>query len=280
VPATALAIISVSFALKLPNSASADFLAKLKRVDFVGAMTLVAMIFSLLLGLDLGGNSSWSDKFTILALIAFLILFGLFCVIETKLASEPIAPQRIIANRALIASYMVNLLGVASIYAMIFYTSLFLQAVLQKSPSESGLWLLPAIGSGVLGSLSGGLIIQVTGKYYWLTVGANTVSLFGTVLATLCTGVLITSPLGLSIGMYFSVLILQFLSSKFNLILEGLALTSLGNGLKFHIFNLCESFMKYLSGAAVATCLVSLISNAGPNDRAIATAGTCPNFIS
>jgi hypothetical protein len=200
VPATVLAMVLVSFVLRLPNTESANFFAKLKRVDFTGSVTLVVMIFALLFGLDRGANVSWNDKFVIAALAAFVVLFVLFGVIEMAIASEPIAPKRIIVNRALIASYMVNLFGLASIYTMIFNTSLYLQAVLSKSPSETGLWLLPAILGGVVGSLGGGLIMKATGRYYWLTVWSYGIALLGGATLTLSTGILSTSLSGIGTG--------------------------------------------------------------------------------
>lgn len=159
------------------------------------------MIFALLFGLDRGGNVAWNDDFAIIALSASVILFALFGVIEMKLASEPVAPKRIVTNQALIAGFMINFFSGASLLTTLFHTSLYLQAVLGKTPSETGLFLLPAIAGGVIGSLGGGLIMQKSGKYYWLTVGAYMVSVIGIALVTLCTGILKSSPTGIAIGM-------------------------------------------------------------------------------
>ena len=57
VPVALLAILAVSVALQLPKIESQDFIAKLKRVDFGGALTLVVAIFCLLLGLDRGDSA-------------------------------------------------------------------------------------------------------------------------------------------------------------------------------------------------------------------------------
>jgi hypothetical protein len=170
-------------------------------VDFFGALTLVSSTFFLLFGLDRGGNISWSDNFTIGSLVAFAVFFVLFCAVEMTLASEPFAPKRIIVNRALFSSYLVNFFGMASVMAVLFQVSLYFQAVQAKTAMQAGLWLLPSIAAGVCGSLAGGLTIQATGKFYWLTVAGYSGLFVGTVVATLNTGVLAHSLAGIVAGM-------------------------------------------------------------------------------
>ncbi|ESK86086.1 mfs multidrug transporter [Moniliophthora roreri MCA 2997] len=223
-PAIAIAFCSVSLALDLAPPETSDFKAKIKRVDFGGALSLVLTIFFFLYGLERGGNISWNDNYTIGALVASAVLFLVFGVIEIKLAKEPFAPKRIIFNRGLIASYLVNFFGIASQMAMVFHVSLYLQAVRSMSPSQAGLWLVPSIFGGVSGSLVGGLVIQATGRYYWVTVAGYFLQTMGLMEVTLSAGVLFTSVISLAIG------------------------------------------------GGITTSLIALISNAGPEDQAIATA--------
>ncbi|KAF8918684.1 MFS general substrate transporter [Mucidula mucida] len=233
VPIAFIAIVSVSIALKLPTSNSVDFVRKIKRVDFSGAFSLVTTIFFLLYGLEHGGNVSWSDRSTMGALVFSGVAFVIFSAIEMEWASEPFAPKRIIVNRALIASYLVNFFGVAAAMSMLFHLSLYLQAVQGKSPSEAGLWFIPSVIGGVVGSLAGGLIMQATGKFYWITVISYVMQFAGTLVVALWSGVV-----GTSLG----------------LIITGLVVASIGNG------------------CGITTSLISLIANAGNADQAIATA--------
>ncbi|KAG5219794.1 member of the major facilitator superfamily [Salix suchowensis] len=197
---TLLAITSVSLALDLPKVEFSDFHVKLRRVDFPGAITLVLAVFFLLFGLDRGGNIAWDDKLTVASLSAFGALCLLFWTIEMEIAKEPFAPRRIIVNRSLIASYLVNFFGMASGLSLLFHISLWLQAVQGKSASAAGVWLLWSIGGSVTGSLGGGLIMQATGKYYYLTLGAYVALFGGSLLITLMTGLITTSFTGLAIG--------------------------------------------------------------------------------
>ncbi|KAJ4468864.1 MFS general substrate transporter [Lentinula aciculospora] len=232
-PAVMLAIISVSFALDLPAVEKTDFKIKIKRVDFAGAASLVTCIFFLLFGLDNGGNMSWTDEATVGSLIASAITFFVFGAIEMEWAKEPFAPKRIVLNKSLIASYLVNFFSVASNLSMLFHVSLYLQAVKGLSPSRVGFWLVPGIIGGVTGSLGSGLIMKATGKYYWLTVLEYMLLVGGSITIVSSAGIVINSVIAISIG---------------------LVVSGLGNG------------------GGITSSLISLISNGGQKDQAIATA--------
>ena len=203
VPITIAAIISVTLALHLPKTEASDLMAKFKRVDWAGAIFLILTVFSLLFALNRGGNVSWNDHLTIYSLAAFPICFICFAIIEMKFATEPFAPQRIILNRALIVSYLGNFFAMASSFCLIFYLSLYLQAVLGKTASQAGLWLLISVFSGLTGSLGSGLIMQTTGKYYRLTIITYFALLVGTIVVNLFTGIVVSSTICIAAGKCF-----------------------------------------------------------------------------
>jgi len=233
VPITLLALISVTFGLKLPHTDNADFRAKLKRVDFAGAVTLVVAVFSLLLGLDRGGNISWKDHITIICFVVFAILFVAFIIIEWHIAREPFAPKHIVVNTTLLASYLCNFFLNGAILTVIFHISLYLQAVHGFNPGQVGLALLPNVIGGAIGSVSSGLIMKATGKYYVLCITVTLVSFAGIFIIAGVTGPFIFSLIGLG---------------------AGLALMNLGGW------------------ATLTVTLIALIANAGPENQAVATA--------
>jgi len=193
----------VSWNLELPAKDLADLASGFRRIDFGGALTLVLAVFFLLFGLDRGGNDSWSDHITVASLAGALAFFLLFSIIELELAAEPFAPRRIIVNRSLIASYLVNLFGVASGFTVLFHAPLYLQAVQHKTASEVGKWLVLSVAGSLFGSLGGGLFIQATGKYFWITFLSYVIMLAGSVGVLLASGWWITSATVLAIGMPF-----------------------------------------------------------------------------
>lgn len=114
-----------------------------------------------------------------------------------------------------------------------FYIPLFYQAVDGFSATQAGVGLLPNVVTSVLGSLSGGLLIQKTGKYYRLTVLAYSTATLGFLLMILCTGLVVNNTYGISVGL------------------------ALGG---------------YCLGIGTTATLIALIANAAPEDQAVATA--------
>ena len=188
-PIAILALGAVAFGLKLPPKEDQEnFKTKLKRIDFGGAFTLVTAVFTLLLALDRGGNVSWTDHFTIATFTVSVVTFLAFVFIEMRVAPEPIAPAYIIRNSTLFAIYMANFLMVGANMTMLFSVPLYLQAVRQFTPSQVGLTLLSNVVAGAVGSVSTGLVMKATGKYYVLTITTFALSFIGDSLIAGVTG--------------------------------------------------------------------------------------------
>ncbi|MCJ1373392.1 hypothetical protein MMC20_004620 [Loxospora ochrophaea] len=232
-PLCAVALLSVAFVLKLPKKDSSGWKAKLRRVDFPGAVVLVAAVFTLLLGLDRGSNVAWSSPITIASLCVSFPLFISFVLVEQYYAAEPFAPGHIIFERSLFACYLCNFFSFGGWLSALFYIPLFFQAVDGFNATQAGVRLLPGIIAGVSGSLFAGLLMQKTGKYYWLTVIAYSFLTVGMVPILLCTGLVVNSTYGISLG----------------LVING-----------------------FSNGIGVTTTLIGLIANAAPQDQAVATA--------
>ena len=232
-PLCALAIVSVTLTLHLPEKESGGWKKKLARVDFLGAFVLVSAVFALLLGLDRGSNVSWSIPIAYVPLALSFPLFILFGLVEQRFAAEPFAPSRIIWDRSLVACYFCNFFSFGGYLSVLFYLPLFFQAVDGYTATQASVRLFPAILAGVSGSLFGGLLMQKTGRYYWLTVAAFTVLLVGVLIVMLCADVVVNNTYGIAVG---------------------LVLAGFGNGI------------------GVTSTLIGLISNAAQADQAVATA--------
>ena len=203
-PLCLVAIVSVVFALKLPAKEYGHWQTKIRRVDFLGATVLILAVFALLLGLDRGSNDRWRSPLAIVPTCLFIPLAALFLYIEFRVAAEPIAPKRIVLSRSLAACYLCNFFAFAAWMAILFYLPLYYQAVLKYSSSEAGLGLLPAILASVAGSLIGGLIMQRTGKYYWMTSICYVMSSLGVIPVVLCAGLVVQNTVGIGIGLVLS----------------------------------------------------------------------------
>ena len=175
-----IAIASVGLLLHLPKRQSeTPWRKQLPRIDILGALLLVLVIFGLLFGLDRGSNVSWRNPLTIGSLCASVPLSIAFLVVETRFAVEPFTPGHVIFDKGLFACYIQNFCGYAAFTALIFYLPLFFQVNLQMTPAQAGASLIPAAISGVAGTLLGGIILKKTGKFYGLAIIATTAATLG-----------------------------------------------------------------------------------------------------
>ncbi|KAF5590762.1 multidrug resistance [Fusarium pseudocircinatum] len=173
VPLCFLAFIAVYIVLDLPPVEHDHWLAKVRKIDFLGAFSLVAAVVALLFGLDSGSNLGWSHAMTVAALSLTPVLFALFFFIETNVASHPFTPGHIIFDRSLFACYGVGFFSGAGQTSTIFFLPLIFQAVQGLGATQSGSLLVPGMVAAVAGSLLGGWIIKRTEKFYAITLSAN-----------------------------------------------------------------------------------------------------------
>ncbi|KAL3494914.1 major facilitator superfamily domain-containing protein [Aspergillus germanicus] len=232
-PLCIIAFTAVSIMLDLPAPEDSHWKTKLRRIDFPGAIVLIGAVLGFLVGFDRGSNVSWTMPLTIVSLSVSAFLFALFVIVEIYYATEPFAPGHIIFDRGFVAAYGCNFFSFGGWLSGLFYLPLYFQAMDGVSATGAGLRLLPCICAGVSGSLFSGFVMRWTGKYYWLTVIGYT-----------------SLTLGLTVIFLFSGGITDSLLP----ILLGTIACAFGNGI------------------GVTTTLISLISNATPEDQAVVTA--------
>ncbi|KAI2470401.1 MFS general substrate transporter [Annulohypoxylon bovei var. microspora] len=232
-PLSMVAWLAVYLVLHLPKTDHAHWTSKVLRIDFFGAFALVSAAFTLLFGLDNGSNEGWDKMITIIPLAITPVLFGLFILIEAKIASEPFAPGHIILDPPLLAAYMANFFGVAGQMGVLFFIALFFQAAMGLSATESGFMFIPSTFFGLAGSLGGGLFMRRTGKYYWITLLGYTLMIVSIAPMVAFTGAVAKSTVG---------------------VIAGLCILAFGGGL------------------SITSTLIAIIANAAPGDTAVAIA--------
>ncbi|KAF7941133.1 hypothetical protein EAE99_000770 [Botrytis elliptica] len=159
--------------------------SKLSRVDFMGSFALVLTLVLLLLGLNSGGNIvPWNHPLVYVSLPLSLVSLLGFIYIELYIASEPVIPVRLLANRTVLAACLTNWFVTMVVFMIIFYVPLYYQ-VRGESTTASGMRLIPqSIGASV-GSLGSGIIMNRTGKY-------KSISLITLTMLVIGTGLLVT----------------------------------------------------------------------------------------
>ena len=80
-----------------------------EHVDLTGAVLLIVALSVQLVGLSLGGNElPWSSPYVIAALVASVVLLGIFLVVESRTKAAPIIPIRMLQGRRPIATQIAN----------------------------------------------------------------------------------------------------------------------------------------------------------------------------
>ncbi|KAK3351956.1 major facilitator superfamily domain-containing protein [Neurospora tetraspora] len=158
-------------------------LQKLKGIDYAGAVTLTTTIVLLLYSL------SGRTGIHYVPLFSSFLTFALFLLIESRYATDPIIPLRILRSRGILLSCLSQLGFMSARWTVLFYAPIFALAVRGASPALAGSILIPTnLGFGTGGLLVGWLHmthVDHTSKGYWFP-SLLSMSIFG--LAILAMG--------------------------------------------------------------------------------------------
>ncbi|KAI1738621.1 major facilitator superfamily domain-containing protein [Xylaria scruposa] len=141
---------------------------RLKRIDYIGNAILIASVVAVLLALSRGGTLYPWSSFRILVPL-LLGIFGLvvFHVYEGLpwVRDSPTLPERIFKSRTTAAALGIAFIHFLLLFWVIYFLPIYFQAVLEQSPTLSGVDLLPTVILSVLtGGVAGGVMAK-TGKY-------------------------------------------------------------------------------------------------------------------
>lgn len=168
VPIIVFSGILVFFTVDIPVKEKST--SRIKRVDFLGAFTLVASLVLLLLGLNSGGNIvPWTHPLVLVTLPLSVVILMLFVYVEDRIASEPIIPVRLLLHRTVACACLANWFGTMAVYSLLYYGPIYFQ-VLGLSATAAGARLIPTSIGASVGSLVTGILMRATGTYYVLNL--------------------------------------------------------------------------------------------------------------
>lgn len=116
--------------------------AETKTFDAHGAITVTAGLSLLVYALVDATDAGWGSTKTLGLLALSAVLLGVFVVTELR-SRSPLMPFRIFRLRTLTGANVVGLLVGASLFAMFFFLSRYMQQVLGYSALKAGLSYLP-----------------------------------------------------------------------------------------------------------------------------------------
>jgi len=149
-----------------PALGELPFKEKISRIDIPGTLVFIPCMVCLLLALQWGGQQyEWSDGRIIALLVLFGVLFITFVVIQLIRQEAGTVPPRIARQRTIIgAGFYAFCLG-SSFFIIVYYLSIWFQAVKGDSAIRSGYSTLPFILALVVASIMSGIFVTKIGYY-------------------------------------------------------------------------------------------------------------------
>jgi MFS family permease len=180
-------LVATKVNIQLPDHVQNQSLSdKLRRIDYLGSLTLVGAVACLLLGFSMKSTEElqWTDPI-IMGLFTFSVAFGItFVLVEKYRAPFPVMPLRLMTQRTPLAVSLSNLLTSMSAFSMLYNAPLYFSAVRLDSSYTAGLRLLPHSIAIPAGSVFAGWIMRRTGKLYALTLISSFMAIIASVLAS------------------------------------------------------------------------------------------------
>jgi len=158
VPVGIAALVVLSVVLKMPRT------RREHKIDYAGSVLLVAAVSSLLLVTVWGGQQyAWSSG-SILGLSAAGLFLTVAFLVREHYASEPILPLDLFRNRVFSVGNGIGFIVGLTMFGAIVYIPVYLQVVKDRTPTASGLLLLPLMVGVLFASIGSGRIISRIGK--------------------------------------------------------------------------------------------------------------------
>ena len=143
----AVVIVIAPFVLREPSRGARP------KLDVPGAVTITVALIALVFGIDNAGHHGWAQATTWGPILASLVLFGVFFMIESRV-SEPLVAPSLLKRRSIAWGNTAGLLAFGTFTSLVFLLTLYLQQVLGYSAIAAGL----ALGVLGIGTVLGGLI--------------------------------------------------------------------------------------------------------------------------
>ncbi len=205
VPIAAFGVLATWLAIHQTEPEPAD-----RRIDYGGVATLSLGLVSLLVALDQVTDWGWGDpRIVVLLVICAVMLVG-FGFVERRMGEAALIPRDVIANRNFSTACLAVLLMSAVFFASLLYLPQFMQKILGYSPLESGVGLVPMMGTFALTSFIAGPLYSKLGAKLIVSLGCGAIAL-GILLLSLVArdsgyGGLVAGMLvlGVGIGLFYS----------------------------------------------------------------------------
>ena len=217
------------------------------KLDFLGAVLIMAASSSFMLALSMGGvNYPW-DSTMILALFAVALLLGTAFIVRLRTAPEPLIPLTILSDREARLAIAANAFGWGPIVGLHIFLPMYLQNIVGMQPATAGLSVLMlAVTLNISAGITGTILPRLE-RY-------KTIPIVGLMLAI--ASVLMMAWLAKNMTLLEFEALLFLIGAGFGC-MPPLAATALQNNVSIHTFGSAVATMQF-SRNLFATMLVAV----------------------
>jgi EmrB/QacA subfamily drug resistance transporter len=156
-----------------------------ERIDYGGILVLSVGLLALLFALDQSTDWGWGDWRILTALGVSAVLVAVFPFVERRMQMSALIPPDVIRNRRFAAACLTILLMSAAFIASMLYLPQFLEKILDYSPLEAGVAMLPIMLSFAGLSFVAGPLYNRLGPKVIVTAGTLLIATGALLLAFL-----------------------------------------------------------------------------------------------
>jgi EmrB/QacA subfamily drug resistance transporter len=142
------------------------------RIDVQGVATLSAGVIALLVALDMGANTGYTDPATLLLFGVGLALLVVFAIVERRQGEAALVPRSVMANRQFLTAALMTLMMSALFFAVVIYLPQLMENDLGFSAVDAGAGLLPMMVTFAATSFAAGAIYGRLGGRIVVSAGA------------------------------------------------------------------------------------------------------------
>ncbi|RSM36392.1 MFS transporter [Amycolatopsis balhimycina DSM 5908] len=135
------------------------------KIDWWGALTLVVAVVPFLIVAEQGQKWGWGDGKAILCYVVGGVGVIAFILVERWMQDAALIPLRLFKNSTFTVAIIGGVIVGVAMFGAITMIPQFLQVVQGKTPTESGLLMLPLMAGIMTSSIVSGRITGKTGRY-------------------------------------------------------------------------------------------------------------------
>ncbi|KAH7312381.1 MFS toxin efflux pump [Stachybotrys elegans] len=276
-PIGGLSMVIVFFFVNINRSTTSSlgqsFLARVRQLDLIGTAIFIPAVVCLLLALQWGGAQyPWNSSRIIGLFVGAGLMILVFIGIQIWKQDLGTLPPRLFKNRNVLPAMLFSFFFGAAFFPLLYYLSLYFQAIQGDSAVQAGIKILPLLLSTVLVSILSGAAISAIGY-------VNPIILPCMILFSVGTGMITTFHVGTPMREWFGYQVIAGLGIGAGFQVGVLVVQTVLPADFIPVGTACVQFFQALGGAIFIAVAQTLFQNGLIDNLNAADVGISPDLI-